>query len=89
MARRSPTPVSCLVLMALMCGAISPLMAQAREGPCGLPSDTVSSTMVSALARQIAFVKSFSAVYPCQFRQGRKTEVTGTIAVDEIKMQGK
>jgi len=78
-----------MVLIALIFGAISPLPAQTQEGSRGLPSNAVSSTMVSALARQVAFVKSFSAAYPYQFRQGQGTAKAGTIAVDEIKTQGK
>lgn len=89
MARHSPTPVSCcMVLIALISGVISPVMAQTQEGSRDLPSNTVSST-ISAFARQIAFVKSFSALYPYQFRQGQKAAKAGTVAVDEIKLQGK
>lgn len=90
MARRSRTAVSCcMVLIAMTWGAISPLMAQTREGPRGIPSGIVSSTVVSVLARQIAFVKSFSVGYPYQFRQGKDPAKAGTATVDEIRTQGK
>ena len=78
-----------MVLIALVCGAISPLMAQTREGSRGIPSGIASSTMVSVLARQIAFVKSFSVGYPYQFRQGKGTAKAGTVTSDEIKTEGK
>jgi len=82
MARHSLTPVNCFVLfLALMSGSTSPLMAEPGENTPGRASDRISVT-VNALSRQIAFVKSFSAEFPHQFRQPEGGTTKGVIAVD-------
>ncbi|OPY04716.1 MAG: hypothetical protein A4E61_00589 [Syntrophorhabdus sp. PtaB.Bin184] len=90
MAKRSLSRVSCcMFLLLLVSGSLSPLVAQTKERIPGPSSDGASSITVNALSRQIAFVKSFSAVYPCQFRQGQAATGPGTIAVDDLKARGK
>lgn len=81
MARRSLIPVSCCIaLIALICGAGTPasLRALTPEEAGGNPPDIASSVLVNALARQIAFVKSFSVGYPYQYRQ----KTRGTVVDD-------
>jgi hypothetical protein len=86
MARRSLTRVSCCIaLIALICGAGTVLTAEeARDNPPDIPS----SVLVNALARQIAFVKSFSVGYPYQYRQDERPRKTRGVVVDDMRTQG-
>jgi hypothetical protein len=85
MARRSLMPVSCCItLIALICGAGTVLTS---EEACGNPPDIASSVLVNALARQIAFVKSFSAAYPYQYRQDEPPRKTRSVVADDIRTQ--
>lgn len=87
MARRSLMPASCCIaLIALMCGAGTPvsLRAVTAEEARGNPPDIAPSVLVNALARQIAFVKSFSVGYPYQYRQDGPPGKTLSVEADDI-----
>ncbi len=85
MARRSLMPVSCCIaLIALTCGAGTVLTAEETRAN---PPDIASSVLVNALARQIAFVKSFSVGYPYQYRQDEPPQKTRSVVVEDIRTQ--
>jgi hypothetical protein len=89
MARRSKTAVSCCAtLLVLVWGFISPVVAQAQEGPQGSAPDAAHSYLIRALSRQIAFVRSFSVEYPFQFRQEAGEALTGAPAASDGKVRG-
>ena len=90
MARRSLMTVSCCIaLIALICGAGTPvpLWGLTPEEACGDPPGIASSVLVNALARQIAFVKSFSVSYPYQYRQDEPPRKTRGVVVDDMRTQ--
>lgn len=89
MARRSQTAVSCCAaFLVLVWGFISPVVARDQERPQGSVPDTGRLSLTRALSRQIAFVRSFSAEYPSQFRQEATPAVTGAPAAGDGKVRG-
>ncbi len=90
MARRSQAAINCCAaFLVLVWGSISPLVAQAQDGPEGAVPDARRFPLIRALSRQIAFVRSFSVEYPFQFRQEAGAGVTGAPAATDGKARGK
>jgi len=92
MARHSLMPVSCCIaLIVFICVAGTPasLRALTSEEARGNPPDIASSVLVNALARQIAFVKSFSVGYPYQYREDEPPRKTRSAVVDDTRTQRK
>lgn len=85
MAGRSRRPVNPgMAVFALMVCLVPPC-AWAGELSAGASSKSAPAVMVNALAREIAFVRSFSASYPCQFgkRKGDRGK-KNAVAVEDM-----
>lgn len=75
---RMPGRRSILILLILLALAVAePAMAERKEEQVITPPAATVSTIIRALARQIAFVKTFSVEYPCQHEQQAANEGTG------------
>lgn len=70
MAKHSRTLTNlCITLFLPVVWAVS-AGAETEEKQKNVFPKYSSSNILSTLSREIAFVRSFSASYPCQFRQG-------------------
>ncbi|MBP1750785.1 MAG: hypothetical protein H6Q52_3324 [Deltaproteobacteria bacterium] len=66
-----------LLFAALILVMVQPARAEKKHEQVVAPPAMTASTMVTALARQIAFVKTFSVEYPYQYGQETHNEETG------------
>jgi len=82
----------CAIFILFACGVlivVGPAMAEERDEPAAAPVFLGASTIISSLARQISFVKTFSADYPYQYEQKVESEKKGDAGKDEPKMRAK
>lgn len=65
------------LLILLLLVAARPVMAEKKDEGVTMPPVATASAIISALARQIAFVKTFSVEYPYQYEQQTANEKAG------------
>jgi hypothetical protein len=76
----------CVIFILVACGTLiiaGPAMAEKRHEPAVAPVFMGTSTIIGSLARQIGFVKTFSADYPYQYEQKEESEKKGNAEKDE------
>lgn len=88
MAGRSRRPVSPGMAVLVLMVHLLPPCAAAGELSAGTFSKSAPAVLVNALAREMAFVRSFSASYPYQFgqRKGRR-EKRDEVTVEDMGTQ--
>ncbi len=92
MAKFSRTPGKCAVFTLLVCGALTiagQAMGKERSELVAAPVFMGTSAIISSLARQIGFVKTFSADYPYQYEQEAAGEKKGNMGTEEPEMRAK
>jgi hypothetical protein len=90
MEKFSRMPGRCAVFILFACGILiiaGQAMAVERDDRVAAPVFMGTSTIISSLARQIGFVKTFSADYPYQYEQEVAGEIKGNIGTEEPKMR--
>lgn len=81
-----------VILILVACGTLiiaSPAIADKWDEPVVAPVFMGTSAIISSLARQIGFVKTFSADYPYQYEQKVESEKKGNAGKDEPKIGAK
>jgi hypothetical protein len=92
MEKFSRMTAKCVILILVACGTLiiaGPAIAEKSDGPVVAPLFMGTSAIISSLARQIGFVKTFSADYPYQYEQKVESEKKGDAGKDEPKMRAK
>ena len=77
MERFSRMTGKCVIFIMVACGALitaGPAIAEKWDEPVVAPVFMGTSAIISSLARQIGFVKTFSADYPYQYEQKVESE---------------
>ena len=77
MERFSRMTGKCVIFIMVACGALitaGPAIAEKWDEPVVAPVFMGTSAIISSLARQIGFVKTFSADYPYQYEQNVESE---------------
>lgn len=85
MARRSQKRVSLCIVLFISAIHMTPMCAGADQIQGDAPSKDAASIIVNVLAREMAFVRSFSPDYPGQFGQQESgREKSNIISVEEM-----
>ncbi len=90
MARHSRMIISFCIAFFILTAHLAAVRAEAGETPGNASSKGTSSEMVNVLAREIAFARSFSVSYPCQYQQEQRgPKEAGAITIDDIRTQNR